>query len=412
MKQVPTTFRIVSNGHGEDVIGAALGRALGRAAPGAEVVALPLVGAGSAYESAGIPLRGPRVTLPSGGFMLHSAGYFFADLRAGYLQLTAHQVATLSRTRADVIIVVGDVYAQGLAALARGPFRAVLQPLVSVHHATSEGARTPLNRYFMERIRYPERALMRHLSDVVYLRDAPTAEWLRRRGLTQATWLGNPIVDRAVGTPIRGVPELPVVALLPGTRSHTPRALQTMAAALALSPGTLGLVAWSGGALPALPGWTPEAAEASVPPGTAGPAEPAVRGRLAALRHGSSRLWVVEGRFADVLASSMVAVGTAGTANEQAAATGLPIVSFPVEPHYTRAYLANQRRLLAAALTVVEPDPVAIAAAVRSLLTDERARAAAGAAGRDRLGGPGGSQAIADDILRRWALKREARATP
>lgn len=402
MNAPPARIAIVSNGHGEDVIGAALGRALEALIPSASFEAFPLVGIGSPYEAEGIARVGPLRTMPSGGFMLHARSYFLADLRAGYLGMTARQVLDLSRLRCDVLVVVGDVYAQGLAAMARARMRAVVQPLVSIHHHPDGRAPTPINRYFMERIRYPERALMRHLADVVYLRDEATAAWLRRRGLSEASSLGNPMVDGAIGTPLLGLPPGERVALLPGTRSHTPAALQTMAAALALLPAAHGLVAWSGGALPGLPAWSSD------------PSAAPVRGRIAALRHGDSRLWVLEGRFADVLASSTIAVGTAGTANEQAAARGLAVVSFPLEPHYTASYLANQGRLLGAALCVVEATPEAIAAEIARLLADPAARARAAQDGRMRMGGPGGSEAIARDILERWppARGRLRRAHP
>lgn len=395
MNGFPATITIISNGHGEDVIGAALGRALRTLVPAVALQAFPLVGVGSPYETEGIARIGPLMTMPSGGFMLHARAYLFADLRAGYLGMTARQVFALSTLHCDVLVVVGDIYAQALAAFARARMRVVLQPLVSVHHHPGAGAATPINRYFMERIRYPERALMRHLADVVYLRDDATASWLRRHGLSEAASLGNPMVDGAIGTPLPELPPGDRIALLPGTRSHTPAALQRMAAALALLPSAHGLVAWSGGALPSLSAWTPD------------PSAAPVRGRIAALRHGGSRLWVLEGRFADVLASSTIAVGTAGTANEQAAAQGLAVVSFPLEPHYTAPYLANQGRLLGDALYIVEATPQAIAEALARLLADPGARERAARDGRMRMGGPGGSEAIARDILGRWRSARD-----
>ncbi len=385
----PNTVTIVSNGHGEDVIGAALAAALLRLEPTLSLRAFPLVDAGEPYAAMGVARLGPQRALPSGGFMMHSWAYFQADLRAGYLGLTLQQLRALATTRSDVLVVVGDVYAQALAALSRARFRAVLQPLVSAHHRQPGRSQPPVHRFFMERISYPERALMRHLADVVYLRDEATAAWLRDLGLGQALALGNPMVDRAAGQPLPGLPTGPAIGLLPGTRAHTPAALQRMASAVALLPSAIGLVAWSGGEVPSLEGWLPE------------PGLPALLGRIAALRRGDSRLWLLEGRFGDVLASVSVVIGTAGTANEQAAARGLPVVSFPLEPHYTPAYLANQQRLLGAALAVVEGRPPAIAAAVQAFLSDAAARSRAAEDGRRRMGGPGGGLAIAQDLLER-----------
>ena len=141
--------------------------------------------------------------------------------------------------------------------------------------------------------------------------------------------------------------------------------------------------------MPALPGWEEDRGAAPV------------SGRVAALRRGATRLWVVEGRFGDVLASARIAIGTAGTANEQAAARGVPVVSFPLEPSYGLAFLLNQKRLLGEALTLSDPEPGAIAAAARGLLGDDEARVRAGRIGRQRMGAPGGSRAIALDLLER-----------
>jgi len=310
---------IVSNGHGEDVIGASLAGDLRTLWPAVTVRAFPLVDQGGAYRAHAIPTLGPCRALPSGGLTMHSPASFVSDVRAGFVGMTLRQLADLARLRSDVLVVVGDIYAQALAAFARARFRAVVQPLVSAYHG-SGGGRPPANRYFMERISYPERVLMRHLASVVYARDADTAAWLEAHGVRHALALGNPMVDLAAGRPLEGVDPARTVALLPGTRAHTPAALMRMAHALRRVPAVTGLVAWQAGSLPQLPGWE---AEAALPP---------LAGRVAALRHGANRLWVMEGRFGDVLASARVAIGTAGTANEQAAARGVPVVSFPWSP--------------------------------------------------------------------------------
>ncbi|MEJ2358525.1 MAG: lipid-A-disaccharide synthase-related protein, partial [Deinococcales bacterium] len=367
------TITIVSNGHGEDVIGASLARSVLSMAPAVAVRAFPLVDEGAPYRAAAVERLGPCRAMPSGGLTVHSLTNVLGDVRAGFMGMTLAQIAELTRLRSDAVVVVGDIYAQVLATFTRARFRAVVQPLVSAYHRAGAGAPRP-NRYFMERISYPERALMRHLAAVVYARDDATAAWLRARGVGHAMALGNPMVDLARGRPVEGAPAGVTLALLPGTRAHTPAALARMAEALALLPGVTGLVAWQGGALPALDGWEEDG---SAPP---------TAGRTTALRRGASRLWVLEGRFGDVLASARVALGTAGTGNEQAAALGVPVVSFPVEPGYGQTFLENQRRLLGDALTVTTPDPVDVAAAARRLLADEAAwgRAASNAGTRRR----------------------------
>lgn len=378
---------IVSNGHGEDVIGAAVARAVSSLAPRLSIRALPLVDDGAPYREEAVPLLMTGMPMPSGGVTLHSLTDLVADLRAGFLGLSARQAVRLTRLRCDVLLVVGDVYAQALAALARPRMRAVMQPLVSIRHWAP---RPRINRYFMERISYPERALMRHLAAVVYARDEATAAWLRGHGVPQTLALGNPVLDVIAGRPLAGLPPGPAVALLPGTRAHTSKALVGMAAALVRMAGATGLVAWHGERLPDLPDWVPVSAR------------PPIAGLTRVFESASgSRLWIVEGRFADVLASARVALGTAGTANEQAAATGLPVVSFPLEPHYTRAFVANQKRLLGAALTVTDGTPDAIAEAALRLIADGPERLRAATDGVERMGPSGGAERIARDLLTR-----------
>lgn len=369
---------LLSNGHGEDVVGALLARAFLTLEPALTVQAFPTVGTGAAYEPLGIPILGPRRALPSGGLMLHSLNAFLGDLRAGFLPITGLQLRSLSRLRTDVLVVVGDLYALTLGNLVRTPNRFYVQTLVSSRHRPA--SRGQLNRYFMERFSPPERLLMRRTVRHSYVRDGPTAALLVRYGLPVSA-LGNPMLD--VLTP-EGTLELPlarpltrpVVALLPGTRAYQSAALETMLGALEHLPGATGLVAWAG----------PE------PDGRWARVGPEV------WRFGPH--YLLRGRFADVLHAADLALSTAGTASEQAAALGRPVVAFPVPPSYTGAFLANQRRLLGDALTLADPEPAALAAALRALWADSGRYGAAAAAGRARMGPAGGGAAIAGDILR------------
>jgi uncharacterized protein (TIGR03492 family) len=76
------------------------------------------------------------------------------------------------------------------------------------------------------------------------------------------------------------------------------------------------------------------------------------------------------------------------------------VVSFALPPHYTPAFLANQQRLLAEALTIVPAEPDDIARALHLLWQDNDARSQAAAVGKMRMGEAGGTRAIVADILR------------
>lgn len=390
---------LVSNGHGEDTIGARLAVRIAELLPDLEVVAFPVVGTGERYRAAGVRVDGPRRHLPAEGLTLHHPSLLWRDLRAGVVGLTVRQVAWLAHVRCDAVLVVGDAFAQLLASLVPAP-RRVLQPLVSVHHGV--GAPRPvLARTFMERIRAPERFLMRR-ADRVYARDAATAEYLRGSGVPRATYVGNPMMDGLEAAPLPRPAGASVVALLPGSRAYARDGVSTMLAAMARlgadgGGAVRGLVAWALPDLPPLPsGWQPS--------------DPApVPGASAVWRSGASEVAWVVGRFAEVLATADAVLGTAGTANEQAAGLGLPVVSFAVPPAYGEAFLANQARLLGGALRVVAAEPETIARALREALRDGEHRDAARHVGPARMGGPGGTEAIAEDVTA-WLVGMAMRA--
>jgi hypothetical protein len=61
-------------------------------------------------------------------------------------------------------------------------------------------------------------------------------------------------------------------------------------------------------------------------------------------------------------------------------------------------YRKRQFGLLGEALLIVSGEPEAAAAEIDALLADDERRARMGAAGRERMGGPGGARAIAQAI--------------
>lgn len=374
--------RLLSNGHGEDAVGALLAEALLKLEPKLNVQAFPVVGAGRAYERL-VPVLGPRRTMPSGGLMMHTGAAFWGDLRAGFLSLTAAQLRDLKRLETDVLVVVGDVYALLLSSLVPAQQRFYVQTLVSAYQQDTTG-RSPVNRYFMERFSVPERFLMSRSVQHSYVRDAPTAAFLAEFGLPVSA-LGNPMLDALYPTdaltPIDLPLKPPVVALLPGTRSYKGAALETMMRALEGWPEATGLIAWTDPSPPDGRFW--EAVTDGV------------------WRAGDN--YLVAHRFAEVLQRAHLVLGTAGTANEQAAALGLPVVAFPVPPLYTPAFLANQRRLLGDALTLCEADPATLAQTLCALWNDLERYKVASETGKLRMGEGGGSAAIAADILNRAA---------
>jgi uncharacterized protein (TIGR03492 family) len=371
----------LSNGLGEDAIAVLLAKEFLRQQPECRLQAYPLVNEGRAYEAL-MPVLGPRKALPSGGLLMHTQENFVKDMQAGFIPMTLNQVKDLWKLKTDVLIVVGDVYALGLSSLVKTRTRFYVQSLVSAHHEPSS---VQPNRYFMETISYPERALMRHLVHHAYMRDDVTASQLQSRGLTRVSYLGNPMLDALEGKPMVGHPK-PEIALLPGTREYAAESLKIMLETLKYLPGITGLVAWSGDELPDFPEWKVSADYS--------------HGPALHLGYQQSSVYIYENRFADILRSADIVLGTSGTANEQAAALGKPVIAFAVPPIYSQSFLDNQKRLLGDALYIADSNPQQIASVVNEVLSDEHKYELAARVGPERMGKPGGSQAIVRDILR------------
>ena len=176
-----------------------------------------------------------------------------------------------------------------------------------------------------------------------------------------------------------------MLALLPGTRRDVAFSLPRMLEAASRLELFEAFVAWGlpFTALPACSGWRRVPLDADT----------------LRLERDGRHVWVLRGAFSAILHSAALALGTAGTANEQAAGLGVPVIGFPTPgPQYTRAFAERQRRLLGAALTLCPPDPERIAAAARALWQDPKALERARAAGRARIGPPGAPPRIAQEV--------------
>lgn len=379
---------ILSNGHGEDVIGAALGKALRKL--GLEVKALPLVGKGMAYEQAGFEVLGPRRVMPSGGFVYADPRALWNDLRSGWLASTAAQWRALRRVNppSRATLAVGDWYALAVASLLGSRPLFQYQPAISVRAWQRQGLPWaqpfgPLERFLMRR------------AHVVYPREAEAAAWLRQHGVCNVRYLGNPMLDAVEGAAPLPVPP-PYLLLLPGSRSDAYFSLPLMMEACRhlRSTGLTPVVAWAGLPLAGLrvPGWE------HVPGGSSA-------GVIASFRHpDGTSVHLTAGAFKTALLGSRLALSTSGTAAEQAAGFGVPLVGFPTQgPQYTPDFARRQQRLLGDALVLTQAEPRSIARAACKLL-EPGAYAQAQQAGRAAMGEPGAAWRIAEDIGRVLAL--------
>lgn len=407
---------LLSNGHGEDLSGAALGSQLRQR--GVAVEALPLVGHGQAYRQAGIPVLGPTRDFSTGGLGYTSLAGRLTDLREGQFTYVLGLLGRLwrRRLRYRLVVAVGDLVPV-LGAWLTGQESAVYLVAYSSHY---EG-----------RLRLPWPCgwlLKRPRVRAVWSRDQLTAKDLSEQLGRPVDFLGNPFLDPLLeGATAAGRPgeepsggataaSRPVVAVLPGSR--LPEAL-----------GNLTLLL---GVLEQLPATTAEQREAPIlraalvaalkPTAIAAAAAPlgwrfeegngAAGPEPASLQRQGRRLELHWNRFAAVLASSDLVLAMSGTASEQAVALARPVLQLAGPgPQFTEGFAEAQRRLLGpgvqcAAGPVGQENTLAATARMLGSMLDRLADPVAGPTWRrelvaiaaERLGATGGSDRIAAAI--------------
>jgi uncharacterized protein (TIGR03492 family) len=409
---------LLSNGHGEDLSGAALGSQLRQR--GVAVEALPLVGHGQAYRQAGITVLGPTRDFSTGGLGYTSLAGRLTDLREGQFAYVLRLLGRLWQRRRhyQLVVAVGDLVPV-LGAWLTGQDSVVYLVAYSSHY---EG-----------RLRLPWPCgwlLQRPQVRAVWSRDQLTAHDLSEQLGRPVKFLGNPFLDPLLeGVPATATAHLgegasrgaaaasrPVVAVLPGSRL----------------PEALGNLTMLLGVLERLPAaTTPPRGEpilraalvtALEPAAIAAAAAPlgwrfvegdgATGQEPAALLRQGRRLELHWNRFAAVLASSDLVLAMSGTASEQAVALARPVLQLAGPgPQFTEGFAEAQRRLLGpgvccAAGPVAQPATLAVTARMLGAMLERLSDPLAGPAWRreleaiatERLGPTGGSARIAAAI--------------
>lgn len=370
----------ISNGHGEEAIAAQLARDL-RAQCKVQCDHLALVGEVS--HSSLMQQVGPRRAMPSGGLIaMGNVGNLLRDLRSGLLGHTLSQLGFLWRARGkyDAGVAVGDIFALLMVKQARAKRTIFVGTAKSVYVAPYG----PM-----------EERIMRS-TDAVFVRDVPTAQRLQSHGIP-AQAPGNVIVDLFSETR-PGVPSFAEsLAIFPGSRtsaygdsvflcavvrelaSHRPG----LGAMLSIAPG---LSAQRFMEELRADGWDVRATQEADSPFVLRLRERPI-------------IFAWSGPPGAMLDGAKIVLGQAGTANEAAAARGVPVLAFE-EPGSRQHgwYRMRQRGLLGAAMKMVAGNAQTAALEVALLLDDEGVLHAMGEIGRERMGGPGGSAAIAQKI--------------
>ena len=330
---------LLSNGHGEDLSGARLGQALQQ--QGAQVRAVPLVGDGAPYRQADLPIAGRTQSFSTGGLGYASfTGRLKEILQGQVLYLLKRSWRLLREARqADGIVVVGDVIPVILAWLSGKP---VITYLVAY------------SSHYEGRLRLPwpcGPCLASKRFAAVFSRDALSASDLSEQLRRPVEFLGNPFMDGLVADVASE--RSGRVLLLPGSRLPEARQnLERMLALLEELPAGLRQHDFQAALVRELPAAAVEALAAS-----RGWSLSSSTSRSLWLKRKGLVLQCCWGQFTTLLPAAQVVVSMAGTASEQAAGLGKPVLQLAGHgPQFTVGFAEAQRRLLGPAVHCAEGD--------------------------------------------------------
>ena len=388
---------LLSNGHGEDLSGALVAAELMQR--GIPVEALPLVGHGSPYRQRGVPVLGRTRSCSTGGLGYTSLGGRLSELLEGQMGHVLGRLLLLRRRRRHygLVVAVGDVLAV-LGSWLSGLPSAVYLVAYSSHY---EGRL---------RLPWPCGWLLNQASiKAIWSRDCLTANDLSQQLNRAVVFLGNPFLDVVSAGTSESLP-LPALqlALVPGSRlPEAARNLALMLRVLALLPEE-----WARSQPLRLRAALVAELDSSCVAKLAGP----LGWRLEATDRLVRGPLVVElgwGQFGEILASSQLVLGMAGTAAEQAVGLGKPVLQLVGGgPQFTAGFAEAQRRLLGPGVRCAPGSSgsaatlAATAQLAQELLEQQgdpkqgpALRQSLAAIGLERIGAPGGSEAVAAAIM-------------
>jgi len=365
----------LSNCYGEDRSAGLIATELKKIRPQVRITGAPLISSGKEYTKRGIPLLTQSRIPPSGGFPTKSLWGFVLDIPYTYIPLKYYLTLKKMRASIDYAVVIGDIPLLILGYLALRKRTVFLAPAKSNY-------RRP--HYKIEEF------LMRKIPQKVLTRDEYTAQNLRKKGIP-AIFLGNPMMDELSPKGIN-LGEPPIVGILPGSRSEAYknflRILKVVekirekvrfACALPQSLNVDRIVR-----LAKKHNWFYEEGM---------------------LKKNESSVLLVKNGFEDVISKSEVIIGLAGTANEQAAGLGKPVVSFTgCGPQTTFKRMKDQERLLGGAIKFVPYFPEGVVSEISFLLSNREERVKRGETGSFRMGPSGGTKKIANLLVKEFKL--------
>ena len=326
----------MSNGHGEDLSGALIAKALKQLDH--HVHALPFVGFGGSYKNSGVRTLGKEQEFSTGGLGYTSFYGRITELVQGQLfYLFGRLFRLLSvANKYDFLVVIGDVVPV-IAAWVTG------KPVITYLVAYSS--------HYEGKLKLPwpcSNCLSSKRFLRIYTRDQLTADDLTVQLLKNVDFLGNPFMDSVLTDQALLQSCKYRLGLIPGSRRpELDENLLLILSLIELLPLSKLFEMKISFDIPLVPSLEDSALTKLV----------ALRGwtitksfksdSLLQLVWRQLRINVHRHSFAKVLQSSDVLLSMAGTATEQAVGLGKPVIQLPGNgPQFTPAFAEAQRRLL------------------------------------------------------------------
>jgi uncharacterized protein (TIGR03492 family) len=361
------TLLVITNGIGEDSVGAELVR---RLPPTIKASAYPTLGSGAYYDGV-CEIVGPRATLASAGSRV-AQGTIAKDVRGGLLGTVPPGLAFMHRARNayDRVLVIGDFIGIG------GCF------LTGIRNVTYVDVyKTGYSRPYLG----IERWVIRQTCRTVFTRHQSLADSLEHDGV-DARAVGNVMMDTIPrsdfdAASLRTKPL--AVTLLPGSRDLTAANFALMADGLRHLPAEV---------------------QPDIFLALAGGIDPEDLARAASLTWtglgftGDLTIHAARGALGNLVANSDVVLSQAGTATIQSLGLGRPVITF-VRPGDRMKRHLDENKLFGESRLLVADDANEISTALTMLLRDDVERVRRGEIGRERIGAPGAIDRIIETLV-------------
>lgn len=363
----PTKLLVISNGIGEDSVGAELVRRL----PSSIIAhAYPTLGTGAYYEGV-CEIVGPRASLASAGSRV-AKGTIAKDVRGGLLATVPPGLAFLHRVRNayDRVLVIGDFIGVG------GCFLTGIRNITYV-----DVYKTGYGRPYMA----IERWVIGRTCRTVFNRHQSLADSLRADDV-DARAVGNVMMDTIPrsGFDAKSLRSRPLaVTLLPGSREQTADNFALQVEAIRRLPE------------PLKPDVFLALADGIDPAGLATAAGLTWTGLNFT---GDMVIHTARGALGDLVEASDVVLSQAGTATIQSLGLGRPVVTFVRDTDRSKRF-TDENRLFGESRPLVAADAAELSAMLARLLGDDADRTRRATLGRERIGGPGAIDQIIASLM-------------